>query len=202
MIDLALLASKKHPKPQFWSAGHLDVTVPHRLAAFSEECASSLPTVSIVHRPPRTTCHPRPRQRRGTWANDSLNATTSVTYMSKPSLHTWNISGRPASVEKSTDQTLAELCSSRNSSTFRMVVRRKADQKLSSGLDRTPRHNVRRIGGQRPTWRVPFRWGRPSRHSKRTAKKQGLRHTRPFARLNFPLEACRQQRCATRRATH
>ena len=63
--------------------------------------------------------------------------------MSKASLHTWNISGfrhcagRPASVEKSTGQTLTELCSSRNSPRSRMVLLPRTDQNPSSGLDRT-----------------------------------------------------------------
>ena len=79
------------------------------------------------------------------------------------------LAGRPASLEKTTGQTLTELCSSRNSSTSRMVLPPRA-----SGLP--PRHSARRIGSQRPMWPVPFRWRRPSRLNKRTAKQQGPRH--------------------------
>ena len=53
VIDLTLFASEKHPKLQVWSAGHLDVTVPHRLAVFSEKSPAPPPTVSTVH-PPHT----------------------------------------------------------------------------------------------------------------------------------------------------
>ena len=51
--DLMLLTSEKHPTLQAWSVGHLLVCS----APICEECVSSPPTVSIVHRPTRTTCH-------------------------------------------------------------------------------------------------------------------------------------------------
>ena len=43
------------------------------------------------------------------------------------------------------------------------------------GSTEPPRQSPRRIGGLRATWRVRFRWDRPSRHSKQTAKQQGPR---------------------------
>ena len=60
----------------------------------SAKNALALPsTVIIVQRPTRTTCHPRPRQSRRTWLTNLLDATTCATFMSRPSHHTWSISG-------------------------------------------------------------------------------------------------------------
>mmetsp|Transcript_41222 Transcript_41222/g.109085 ORF Transcript_41222/g.109085 Transcript_41222/m.109085 type:complete len:260 (-) Transcript_41222:745-1524(-) len=94
--------------------------------------------------PPHTySVSPASKTKTSNVVNDSLDTTTSVTYTSRPSLHTWKISGlrhcegRPASLEKSTGQTLTELCSSRNSSASRILLPPREDQNLSSGLDRT-----------------------------------------------------------------
>ena len=139
----ALLASEKHPKLQVWSARPLDVTVLHPSAVFSEDCVSF--TSNCEHCSPTHTysVSPASKTKTSNVANNSLDATTFMTHISTPSLHTWNISGfrhlagRPASLERSTGQILTEILLARNFSTSRMVLPSRADKNLSSGLDRT-----------------------------------------------------------------